>query len=145
MNIFFDVDYTILGLDDSLRPGTRETFQRLIDDGHKIYIWSGLGPRWEVVRKHKLEQFTSGVFEKPTHHFIERLPEVGVSTMPDFAIDDYPEVVAAFGGVWVPPYFFKRTWDVEMDRIYKIITEYVLTGHSDDRQYRVKGSTIPLF
>ena len=52
MNIFFDVDYTILGLDDSLRPGTKETFRKLIDDGHSIYIWSGVGLRWEVVRKH---------------------------------------------------------------------------------------------
>ena len=145
MNIFFDVDYTILGLDDSLRPGTRETFQRLIDDGHKIYIWSGLGKRWEVVKKHNLEEFTSGVYEKPLHHFLERLPELGVPLMPDFIIDDYPEVVAAFGGVWVPPYFFKRSPDEQMERIYKIITEYVRTGHSDDKQYRAKGSTIPLF
>ena len=36
MNIFFDVDYTILGLDDTLRPGTTETFQKLKDDSHDI-------------------------------------------------------------------------------------------------------------
>ena len=30
MNIFFDVDYTILGLDYSLRPRTREVFERLL-------------------------------------------------------------------------------------------------------------------
>ena len=145
MNIFFDVDYTILGLDDSLRPGTRETFQRLIEDGHRIYIWSGVGLRWEVVRRHDLEEFVSGVFEKPIHHYEERLSELGVPMMPDFVIDDYPEVVAAFGGVWVPPYFFKRSPDAQMDRIYKIITEYVEQGRSDDGQYRAKGSTVPLF
>ena len=98
MNIFFDVDYTILGMDDSLRPGTKEIFQRLIDDGHLVYIWSGLGPRWEVVRKHKLEKFASGVYEKPTERFMERLVELEVPLVPDFVIDDYPEVVAAFGG-----------------------------------------------
>ena len=43
MKIFFDVDYTILGLDDSLRPGTMETLQKIKDDGHEIYIWSGMG------------------------------------------------------------------------------------------------------
>ena len=42
MNIFFDVDYTILGLDDSLRPGTQETLKQLKDDGNDIYIWSGM-------------------------------------------------------------------------------------------------------
>ena len=30
LDIFFDVDYTILGLDGSLRPWTREVFERLV-------------------------------------------------------------------------------------------------------------------
>ena len=145
MNIFFDVDYTILGMEDSLRPGTKETFQKLIDDGHLVYIWSGLGPRWEVVRKHKLEKFASGVYEKPTERFMERLVELEVPLVPDFVIDDYPEVVAAFGGVWVPPYFFKRSGDDQMERIYKIIKEFERKGHSSDRQFRAKGSVVPLF
>ena len=145
MNIFFDVDYTILGIDNSLRPGTKETFTKLIDNGHLIYIWSGLGPRWEVVERHKLEKFASGVFEKPLHDFIERLDEMGVPVMPDFVVDDYPEIVAAFGGVWVPPYFFKRSSDEQMDRVYNIISEYSRNGDSDDMQYRAKGSSVPLF
>jgi len=145
MKIFFDVDYTILGLDDSLRPGTMETLQKIKDDGHEIYVWSGMGERWEVVKKHNLEPLISGVYEKPTHHFHERLEELGVPFEPDFVIDDYPELVAAFSGVWVPPYFFKRSVDQEMDRIYQIITDVVATGSSEDRQYKAKGSTIPLF
>ena len=145
MKIFFDVDYTILGLDDTLRPGTIETLQKLKDDGNEIYIWSGMGERWEVVEKHQLTPLISGVYEKPTHHFHERLEELGVPFEPDFVIDDYPEVVAAFGGVWVPPYFFKRSFDTEMDRIYQIVCDFIKTGSSDDRQYRVKGSTVPLF
>ncbi|MFP6635300.1 MAG: HAD family hydrolase [Dehalococcoidia bacterium] len=145
MNIFFDVDYTILGLDDSLRPGTLETLQKIKDDGHKIYIWSGMGERWEVVKKHNLEPLISGVYEKPSHHFQERLEELGVPFEPDFVIDDYPEIVAAFSGVWVPPYFFKRTVDQEMDRIYRIVCDVVESGSSEDRQYKAKGSIIPLF
>ena len=145
MKIFFDVDYTILGLDDSLRPGTMETLRKIKNDGHEIYIWSGMGERWEVVKKHNLEPLISGVYEKPTHHFQERLEELGVPFEPDFVIDDYPEVVAAFSGVWVRPYFFKRSVDQEMDRIYQIIADVVATGASEDRQYKAKGSTIPLF
>lgn len=145
MKIFFDVDYTILGLDDSLRPGTQETFQKLKDDGHEIYIWSGMGERWEVVGKHQLTSWVSGVYVKPTHHYQERLGELGVPFEPEFVIDDYPEVVAAFGGVWVPPYFFKRSFDQEMDRIYRIVCDFVRAGSSEDRQYRAKGSRIPLF
>ena len=145
MKIFFDVDYTILGLDDSLRPGTTDTFQKLMDDGHEIYIWSGMGERWEVIEKHGLRPYVSGVYEKPTHHFLERLEELGVPFQPEFVIDDYPEVVSAFGGVWVPPYFFKRSFDEEMDRIYRIVCDFVQTGASEDRQYRAKGSVVPLF
>ena len=145
MKIFFDVDYTILGLDDTLRPGTLDTLTKLKNDDHEIYIWSGMGQRWEVVEKHELGPLVSGVYEKPTHHFHERLQELGVPFEPEFVIDDYPEVVAAFGGVWVPPYFFSRTVDQEMDRVYRIVGEFVLTGTSEDRQYRAKGSSVPLF
>ena len=145
MKIFFDVDYTILGLDNSLRPSTKETFQALIDEHHEIYIWSGMGERWEVINKHELNQWVSGVYEKPTHHFHERLSELGVPFEPDFVIDDYPEVVAAFGGVWVPPYFFKRAGDKEMERIYRIVCDFVATGTSEDKQYRAKGTKVPLF
>ena len=113
MKIFFDVDYTILGLDDTLRPGTVDTFQKLLDDGHEIYIWSGMGERWEVIEKHELGRFVSGVYEKPTHHYHERLAELKVPVEPEFVIDDYPEIVAAFGGVWVPPYFFSRSVDTK--------------------------------
>ena len=141
MKIFFDVDYTILGLDDSLRPHTKETLEQLKQDNHEVYIWSGMGERWEVVEKHNLTPLVSGVYEKPTHHFHERLDELGVPFEPEFVIDDYPEVVAAFGGVWVPPYFFSRTVDQEMDRIYKIIGEFLLTGTSEDRQFKAKDTS----
>jgi hypothetical protein len=145
MKIFFDVDYTILGLDNTLRPGTLDTIQRLKDDGHGVYIWSGMGQRWEVVKKHNLSPLISGVYQKPTEHFHERLGELGVPFEPEFVIDDYPEVVAAFGGVWVPPYFFSRSFDQEMDRIYRIVCDFVLNGTSEDRQYRAKGTKLPLF
>ena len=145
MKIFFDVDYTILGLDDTLRPGTKETFQRLLDDDHEIYIWSGMGERWEVIEKHELRPFISGVYEKPTHHFHERLEELNIPFEPEFVIDDYPEVVHAFGGAWVPPYFFARNVDQQMDRVYQIVCDFAKDGTSEDKQYKAKGTALPLF
>lgn len=145
MNVFFDVDYTILGLDDSLRPRTREVFQKIIEAGHLIYVWSGLGERWEVIKKHKLRHLVSGVYTKPLDRFHARLNELGVPFEPDFVVDDYPEVVAAFGGAWVPPYFFKSKWDDEMEQVYNIIIEIGETGHSENRRYKSKGSKITFF
>jgi hypothetical protein len=145
MKIFFDVDYTILGLDNTLRHGTLDTLTKLKEDAHQLYLWSGVGERWEVVEKHKLHDFFSGVYRKPTDHFHERLAELGVPFEPEFVIDDYPEIVAAFSGVWVPPYFFQRTVDQEMERIYRVVRDIVQSGTTEDRQYRAKGTVIPLF
>ena len=104
-----------------------------------------MGERWEVVKKFDLKPLISGVYEKPTHHFRERLEDLGVPFEPEFVIDDYPEIVSAFGGVWVPPYFFKRNFDQEMTRIYRIVRDFISTGTSEDKQYRAKGSSVPLF
>jgi hypothetical protein len=97
------------------------------------------------VEKHQLRPYVCGVYEKPTHHFHERLAELNVPFEPEFVIDDYPEIVAAFGGVWVPPYFFARSVDQQMERIYTIICDFARQGTSDDRQFRAKGTRVPLF
>ena len=56
MNIFFDVDDTLITWDVKLRPNVHHVFQQLRDDGHTIYLWSGYGPRWEVVRRFDLHE-----------------------------------------------------------------------------------------
>lgn len=144
MNIFFDVDYTIVGMDGSLRPGTREVFQRLRERGHHIYIWSGFGVRRDVVRTHGLEPLVSGVFEKPLSDHERRLEELGIPVRPDFAVDDYPEVVSAFGGVWISPYYYRNDDDREMERVYRVVLEYERDGHSTDSRFRPKRTkTLP--
>ena len=130
MNIFFDVDYTLLAMDNSLRPGTREVFEKLIADGHKLFIWSGVGLRTAEIEKHNLSEFVSDIFVKPIHDFEAGLEKFNVTTRPDFVIDDYPEIVDVFTGVLVRPYFFRSAEDDEMDRVYTIIKDYVETGHS---------------
>ena len=50
MNIFFDMDYTILSATGRLRPRVVETFNQLREDGHSLYIWSGIGVRVAEVR-----------------------------------------------------------------------------------------------
>ena len=36
-------------------------------------------------------------------------------------------------------------FDEEMDRIHRIVRDFVQTGSSEDKQYRAKGSQVPLF
>ena len=52
MNIFFDVDYTLMAMDGTLRPHTKDIFKQLIIDRHKIFICSGVGDRTRDVNRH---------------------------------------------------------------------------------------------
>ena len=136
MRIFFDVDYTILGVDYSLRPGTHETFERLVADGHEIHIWSGEGLRHAVLENHELTHFVTGVYEKPIHDYVARLEELGVDVVPDFVIDDYNEIVTVFGGYYATEYYRHREDDNEMALIYECISEWARSGSSDSRRWR---------
>ncbi len=136
LKIFFDVDYTLLSMDGSLRPLTRETFEKLIEDGHQIFIWSGVGLRNDDVKRHDLEDLVSGVYKKPIYDFINGLSLLKVPHWPDFVIDDYPEIVDIFGGVLARPYFFRSADDDEMEHIYQIIKDFVATGSSKKVGYK---------
>ena len=143
LKIFFDVDYTLLAVDGSLRPGTRETFERLVDDGHKVFVWSGVGIRTADVERHELQDLVSGVYKKPIYDFVNGLELLRVPHWPDFVIDDYPEIVDAFGGVLAKPYFFRAAEDDEMDHIYAVINDFVSTGGSDRVGYRAARGRRP--
>jgi hypothetical protein len=121
MNIFFDVDFTLITWDYRLRPHVREVFQRLKDDGHTVYLWSGVGKRWEVVEQFALHDLIADCFEKPLYRHTERLEELGVTVRPDFVIDDHAEPVEAFGGVVISPPLAPLDEDREMLRIYEAI------------------------
>ncbi len=136
MNIFFDVDYTIMGADGSLRQNTAETFRKLIDDGHKVFVWSGVGVRTAEVRRFGLADYVTKVFQKPLEDFEAALPGLGVFTPPDFIIDDHPEIVRYFGGFICRPYYFRSRQDTEMDEIYQTVCDVVQSGTSEHRAYR---------
>ena len=141
MNIFFDMDYTILGVDNTLRPGTVELFQRLKGDGHTLYIWSGHGIRWREVREHGLTELVADCFEKPLYQYATATEAAGLPVQPDLVIDDYPEVPNALGGIWVKPYFFHNDGDREMDLVYELIATYAREGRSHHPQFRLRGTT----
>ena len=137
MNIFFDVDYTIMGADGSLRQNTAETFRKLVSDGHKVFIWSGVGVRTAEVRRFGLADYVTKVFQKPLEDFDTALPGLGVFTPPDFIIDDHPEIVRYFGGFICRPYYFRNRQDSEMDEIYQTVCDVVETGSSGHTAYRI--------
>lgn len=125
MNIFFDVDDTLITWDVKLRPGVLEVFERLRDDGHRIYLWSGYGPRWEVVRRFALHDHIIDCFYKPLFDHHERLSDLGVPFCPDYVIDDHPDIVRAFGGTLVEPAGKPFFDDREMERVYAEVQAFL--------------------
>lgn len=142
VNIFFDIDYTIQSYDQALRRGTLATFARLVDDGHQVYVWSGEGVRWGVVRHHNLEPYVSGVFAKPLRDFAAGLGRLQVSPTPDFVIDDYPEIVGYFGGYFIPEFYSSRDDDDELETVYQVIVDVVTNGHATHHRWRPRSPAI---
>lgn len=121
MNIFFDVDFTLITWDYRLRPHVKDVFARLVAEGHTLYLWSGMGKRWEVVEQFALHEWVTDCFDKPLYNHHARLEELGVSVWPDFVIDDHAEPVDAFGGALIQPPLTPLETDTEMLRIYDAI------------------------
>jgi len=91
------------------------------------------------VEQHGLQEYVKGVFQKPLQQFEEGLQTFGVNVNPDFVIDDYPEIVSAFGGILIRPYLFRAPHDKEMKKVYSIVTEYSLGGSSEDSSFRLRS------
>ena len=124
MNVFFDVDKTLIAQNGSLRPWVRETFAQLYDDGHTLYVWSGMGIRWAVLTRYGLRGYVTDFYEKPLDDHHRRLRTLGVNVMPDLCVDDHQEIVSVFGGIVVRPYELPDPSDLEMHRVYTLISSY---------------------
>tara|TARA_B100002052_G_C15570208_1_gene457507 strand:- start:75 stop:515 length:441 start_codon:yes stop_codon:yes gene_type:complete len=134
MNIFFDVDYTIMSMDGKIRPHTQEVFSKFISLGHTIFIWSGVGLRHKDIDRLELSEYVSGIFVKPVTEYETGIQRFQVNPRPDFVIDDHPEIVEFFGGYHVSPYYFKNDLDQEILELFESTLKYFETGLSDSRK-----------
>jgi hypothetical protein len=130
MNIFFDVDETLIAYDGSLRPGTRSVFERLVSDGHHVYIWSGRGVRTGEVHRAGLGDLVSGIYQKPLNEFEAGVARIGIPVFPDFVIDDYPGIVEFFGGLCIRPYHGGAQSDNELSDLPELVRGLESAGGS---------------
>jgi len=120
LNVFFDVDNTLIMWNGSLRNHADHVFRSLKEAGHTIYVWSGVGiRRWEM-RKHNLDGYVTDYFIKPIEDHHRKLAILGVPLVPDYVIDDHKGVVDAFGGYHIPD--MAKPDDEELLRVLEEIT-----------------------
>jgi FMN phosphatase YigB (HAD superfamily) len=129
MNIFFDVDNTLIMWNGKLRNHTREVFESLREAGHTIYVWSGVGIRRWDMKRHDLDEYVEDYFIKPLEDHHERLKTFGVPVVPDFVIDDHKTVVDAFGGYHIPD--MAKDDDRELLTVLERINEIANTNLGD--------------
>ena len=96
MNVFFDVQGTLLTMEEVPRPRAREAFLMLKEKGHDLYLWSsgGAGYAGAAAELLGVADLVSGCFDK------RQEPDVPV----DFAVDDDASVVEAHGGYRIEPF-----------------------------------------
>ena len=123
MNIFFDVDHTLIDSSNRLRPGVLDLFARLTQAGHALYLWSGIGARPEVVEQHGLGAYVRACYVKPLYQHRRMLAPLGIGVNPDFVVDDHPDLVAVFGGMVVQRFLVYDAADREMERVYAVIAD----------------------
>lgn len=102
LRIFFDVDDTLLSWNGRMRPCAREIIAAIAEAGAEVYLWSGVGVRWEVAHAYDLRAHITDCFVKPLSRHRERLVELGIPFVPDHVVDDDDEIVRVFGGTHVP-------------------------------------------
>ncbi len=104
LNIFFDVDDTLIFRPNRLRNHAQEVFERITEAGHAIFVWSGNGIRRYEMEQHGLDHFVDDYFVKPLERYREQLSAFNVYVEPDFVVDDHQGVVDAFGGYHISLY-----------------------------------------
>jgi hypothetical protein len=124
LDLFIDVDYTLLSAAGSLRPHARSLFERLTDAGHRVWVWSGVGIRREEMTRHGIDPLVSGYSIKPVEDFVRHLRRFPPPAWPSLVLDDHEDIVRALGGVLVPPYFFEDHRDSALQRACDLLLAY---------------------
>jgi hypothetical protein len=113
MNIFFDVQGTLLTEDGDPRPHAREVFLELTEMGHEVCLWSTAGEGYAAHAARVL-----GVEDVVRGHFGKRsVPE---HIQVDYAVDDSPSWVERHGGYLVRAYE-GDPWDRELLRVVEAV------------------------
>lgn len=113
MNLFFDIQGTLLDKDGNPRPHAREVLLRLAGLGHGVYLWSTAGEGYAAQAA-----WTLGVDDVVGGCCLKRHPPEGITV--DYVVDDDEVVVEEYGGYLVGPYG-GDPWDGELLGVFDAV------------------------
>lgn len=120
MNIFFDVDLTLISPFLELRPHARDVLAALKAEGHRLFLWSAGGKAYAeyIAERCRLQEFVEACFSKGEP----------LAVVPEFCVDDHPDFVTPCSGYLVRPYvgFFHR--DEELLQVLHHIRSVAVSG-----------------
>jgi phosphoglycolate phosphatase-like HAD superfamily hydrolase len=105
VNIFVDVDLTLVDHNQNLIPGAREALQRLVDNGCHLFLWSTAG-----------QKYAAGIAAR---HLLSDLFD-GFAAKPDIIIDDVPDSVTK-------PFVYNPN----QEKSWEALAEVILKEHVD--------------
>jgi hypothetical protein len=130
--VYIDIDHTMVGEDNSVRPGVESTLSHLKNVGHELYAWSGDTTRKGLLQERGLLRLFQDVSLKPTSSYRQRARELCRGREPDFVVDDHAQVVRMFGGVHLAPYYGAE----HADQTFILVASAVELHVSASRQNR---------
>ena len=84
----------------------------------------------------ELTKYISGILVKPLKDFEKESRLLGIEPWPDFVVDDHRDIVEAFGGIHIEPYYFRSAEDGNMENLYQAILEYSQKGKCCHRGFK---------
>ena len=77
---------------------------------------------------HGLAPFVDGYSVKPLENYVDSVAKMKLGASPDLVVDDHADIVEAFGGYAVKPYFFPEDRDRDLSRAAFAILDFAATG-----------------
>ena len=108
----------------------------VVKESESTRVWSGMGIRQEEMVRHGMDGCVSGYLVKPLDDYLKTLRRLEPEVWPDLIVDDHSEIVEAFGGITVKPYFFTDADDRELRRAADALLQYAENGECADPAFR---------
>ena len=92
---------------------------------------------------HGLAPFVDGYSVKPLEDYVDSVAKMKLGASPDLVVDDHADIVEAFGGYAVKPYFFPEDRDRDLSHAASAILDYAESGTCTAIGFKYPPGSIP--